>query len=232
MKRAVAIRHVMYEDAGTLAKVLANKQIELHYVDAGTADLSQLDNNDIDLLIILGGPISANHETTYPCIRQELTLIRERLDSDKPMLGICLGAQLIAKALGAAVKSGHAYEFGWFPLEATVENSIVAPFTESNTPMFHWHYETFELPEGAALLASSPLYENQIFSWAQNTLALQCHPEVQADTLENWFIGNAFEISHAKLDINALRQESRQKAPALEKATTRFFSEWLDGVGL
>lgn len=160
MKRAVAIRHVMYEDAGTLAEVLADRQIELDYVDAGISDLSLLNNDDIDLLIVLGGAISANHEATYPCIKQELDLIKQRLDADKPMLGICLGAQLIAKALGAEVKTGHAYEFGWFPLTATSANSIVQALVEKPVAMFHWHYETFDLPKDATLLASSDLYRN------------------------------------------------------------------------
>lgn len=232
MKRAVAIRHVMYEDAGTLATVLADRNITLDYVDAGTTDLSQLNNDEIDVLIILGGAISANNEDTYPCIGQELALIKQRLLADQPMIGICLGAQLIAKALGAAVKKGHAYEFGWFPLHATTDAPLLAHFTGTDTSMFHWHYETFDLPEGATLLASSALYENQIYRWGQNTLALQCHPEVQANTLENWLIGNAFEISHAGLNVNALRQESQLKAPMLEKATAAFFADWLTGIGL
>ena len=232
MKRAVAIRHVMYEDAGTLANVLAEKQIHLDYVDAGTTDLAQLNNQEIDLLIILGGAISANDEATYPCIKQELALIKERLLADRPTLGICLGAQLIAKALGSEVKGGHAYEFGWFPLTATTDDPLLAHFTSQGVTMFHWHYETFDLPEGATLLASSALYKNQVYRWGKNTLGLQCHPEVQAETLENWLIGNAFEISHAGLDVNALREEIRLKAPLLETATASFFTDWLTGVGL
>jgi GMP synthase (glutamine-hydrolysing) len=232
MKRAVAIRHILYEDAGTLAKVLADRDISLDYVDAGTTDLTLLNNDEIDLLIILGGAISANNEATYPCIRQELALIKQRLLADQPMIGICLGAQLIAKALGAEVKKGHAYEFGWFPLHATTDDPLLAHFTSENATMFHWHYETFDLPDGATLLASSALYENQVFRWGQNTLGLQCHPEVQASSLENWLIGNAFEIHHAGLDVNALRQENQLNAPKLEQATATFFADWLTRVEL
>src|SRR5690606_9988829 len=109
------------------------------------------------LTIILGGPIGVYETEDYPFLQKEIDLLKVRLENNLPTLGICLGAQMIAHALGAKVYAGHAKEIGWSTLQlATLPDNILAPLT--NVPVLHWHGDTFDLPENATLLASSSLY--------------------------------------------------------------------------
>lgn len=234
MKTAIALRHLAFEDAGILGSVLMERGITLFHVDVATADLSQLDNTKIDLLLILGGPISVNDEAMFPFLSTELALIQQRLELGLPTLGLCLGAQLIAKALGAEVYPGEQTEIGWYPLRlsSSAQHTPVKHLSSAMTTMFHWHGETFDLPEGASLLASSDSYENQIFSWGDNALALQCHPEVYADSLEHWFVGHICELSKADISVTALREESTNYGPQLEQQARLFFTDWLESIGL
>lgn len=234
MKTAIALRHLAFEDAGILGSVLMERGITLFYVDVATADLSQLDNTKIDLLLILGGPISVNDEALFPFLSTELALIQQRLELGLPTLGLCLGAQLIAKALGAEVYPGGQTEIGWYPLRlsSSAQHTPVKHLSSAMTTMFHWHGETFDLPEEASLLASSDGYENQIFSWGDNALALQCHPEVYADSLEHWFVGHICELSKADISVTALREESTNYGPQLEQQARLFFTDWLESIGL
>lgn len=234
MKSAVAIRHVGFENMGSLTTVLAERGLELSYMEAGVHDLASFDGCEPDLLVVLGGPIGAYEEDAYPFILEEVRLLKRRLAADLPTLGICLGAQMMARALGAKVYPGPAKEIGWKPLILTDAGraSPVAHLDGDLTSMLHWHGDTFDLPQGAALLASTALCPHQVFSWGRNSLAFQCHPEVLTAELERWFIGHACEISANRLSVKALRAESARFGPVLAAQGRRFFAEWLEGVGL
>ncbi|KAF7600262.1 MAG: glutamine amidotransferase [Candidatus Dactylopiibacterium carminicum] len=231
---AVAIRHLAFEDLGSLAGVLSERGIAHEYRDAGVDDLATLDPLAPDLLVVLGGPIGANDETDYPFLRDELDLLRARLAADLPTLGICLGAQLMARALGARVFPGPAKEIGWAPLTLTEagQQSSLSHLGEEHTSMLHWHGDTFELPEGARLLASTPLCAHQAFTWGRHALAFQCHPEGSQPALERWLIGHAGEISAAGLSVTQLRTDNLRFAPVLQQQARQAFSAWLDSVGL
>lgn len=234
MRTAVAIRHVAFEDMGSFATVLARRGIELRYLDAGVEDLAGLDPLAAELLIVLGGPIGACEDAGYPFLLDELRLLQRRLARDLPTLGICLGAQLMARALGARVFPGPAREIGWAPLTLTEagRTSPLAHLDGRLTSMLHWHGDTFDLPAGATLLASTALCRHQAFSVGRKVLAFQCHPEARTRDLERWFIGHACEIAAAGLSVPQLRADSGRFGPALETQGAQCFAAWLDAVGL
>lgn len=234
MKSALAIRHVAFEDVGSLAGVLAARGIELRYAEAGVDDLAAVDAGAPDLLVVLGGPIGAYEEISYPFVLDELHLLERRLARDLPTLGICLGAQLMARALGARVYPGPAKEIGWKPLSLS-DAGRASPLRHVDaglTSMLHWHGDTFDLPAGATLLASTDLCRHQAYAWGDRALAFQCHPEARTVDLERWFIGHACEISAAGLSVGQLRENSARLGPTLEIQGALCFGEWLAALGL
>lgn len=228
MKTALAIRHVAFENLGSWETFLS-KHYKIKYIDAIDPTLPELKNETVDLLVVLGGPIGVYQEQEYPFIKHEIALLARRLALDLPTLGICLGSQLMARALGANVYPNHIKEIGWQPLILTEKgkNSCVHYLSSQYTSMFHWHGDTFDLPIGADLLASTDNCENQIFSWGKNALAFQCHPEITAQHLEYWWIGHAAETAYNHLSINSLRHQSAALAPQLERQSLQFLEKWI-----
>lgn len=235
MKRAVIIRHVPFEDLGSLTAPLATPSYAIDYLEAGADDLDHTSAREADLLIVLGGPIGANDDQDYPFLKDEIRIIEYRLQTEKPILGVCLGSQLLARALGARVFEGPAQEIGWAPLALTAEGqrSPLSHLAPTKTSMLHWHGDTFDLPPGAMRLASTPLCENQAFQWGRNILALQFHAEVTRRGLERWFIGHTCEIRATQsVSVASLRRDTAQFGPALEVQGPRFFRAWLDQIAL
>jgi GMP synthase (glutamine-hydrolysing) len=232
MPNAVALAHVPFEDLGSMAGVLAERDYAVQTLDACTADLQHLDPLAADLLVVLGGPVGVHETELYPFLDGELELIRRRLQSRLPTLGICLGAQLMAAALGAAVYPGkNGKEIGWAPLSAGADAASCPAMVELLAPgvqVLHWHGDTFDLPAGAAHLAGSARYANQAFAVGQHVLGLQFHPEVQAAALERWYVGHACELAAARIDVPQLRADGVRHAPALQHAARRFWRRWLD----
>ena len=231
MNNAVVIRHVPFEDLGTLGEVLAEQGWDVRYLEAGLDGLDQRLAQDADLLVILGGPIGVYEEDAYPFIATELAILEQRLRADRPTLGICLGSQLMARALGARVyPGGNGKEIGWAPIRLTEAGSAspLALLGPQHTHVLHWHGDTFELPEGAQLLAGSERYPHQAFSYGARSLALQFHPEVTRSGMERWFIGHCHEIAHTPgLSVPQLREDTRQFGERLEIQGWRFFETWL-----
>jgi GMP synthase (glutamine-hydrolysing) len=234
MTAVLAIRHVAFEDLGTLGKVLASRGASVHYLEAGIDDLTRIDACEPDLLVVLGGPIGAYEEANFPFVADEIRILERRLRADLPTLGFCLGAQMMARALGARVYPGPSKEIGWSPLNLS-EAGLASPLYHlagDKTSMLHWHGDTFDLPKNATLLASTDLCRHQAFSWGQAALGFQCHPEVRAADLERWFIGHACEIAAAGLSVPRLRQDTGRFGPLLESQGARCFTDWLEAVGL
>jgi GMP synthase (glutamine-hydrolysing) len=231
-REVLAVRHVHFEDLGTLERVLGERGCLVRYLDVGFARMGALNPLSASLMVILGGPINACDDARYPTLGPLAALIEKRIDAGLPTLGICLGAQLIARVLGARVYASGVTEIGWTPLTLT-DAGRASPLRHLDgqaTSMLHWHGDTFDLPDGATHLASTPLCENQAFAWGNHVLALQCHPEVRAERFEPWLIGHAAEIDRAGVDVNALRAATASHGPRLEQQASRMFGEWLDGL--
>ena len=230
MQKAIAINHVAFEDLGSLEGALERAGYAIEFVNACGADLRGLDAK-ADLLVVLGGPIGVYDDEAYPFVKAEIDLIRRRLAERRPMLGICLGAQLIAAAAGASVHPGtQGKEIGWGPLYAGRDAALYpefAPLLSGDLRVLHWHGDTFDLPEGSHHLAGTSAYPNQAFAIGRHALGFQFHPEVTAGGLERWYVGHACELGSAGISVPKLREESQAFAPALEDATRRFWGDWL-----
>ncbi len=228
MRNAIAIRHVAFEDVGTLADVLAAREIALRYLEAGVDDLAPA--KDADLLIVLGGPIGIYEVDRYPFLKQEFAVIEAALKRKLPLIGICLGAQAIASALGARVYPGREKEIGWGLISLSVAGraSPLAALSESKFRVVHWHGDTFDLPSGATLLAETAITPNQAFAYGPKVLALQFHVEPRARELERWLIGHTMELAAAGIDLAKLRADTSRLGPGLERASVKLFNQWLD----
>ena len=234
MARALALTHVPFEDLGSLAEELAARKYSVEVVDVGTADLRSLDVVEPDLVIVLGGPIGVYDTQAYPFLSVELDYLRQRLSSARPTLGICLGAQLMAAALGAPVYPGQqGKEIGWAPLTAGRDISKCPAMQELLAPgvsVLHWHGDTFDLPRGASHLAATSAYANQAWSLGERILGLQFHPEVLSGNLERWYVGHACELAQAKIAVPRLRSDGIRLGATLHVAATRFWRRWLDSA--
>jgi GMP synthase (glutamine-hydrolysing) len=230
---ALAIRHVPFEDLGSFAPVLRERGFAVAYRDAGLDDLGARDLVDADLLIVLGGPVGVYETKEYPFLRGEIAVVERRLKMGRPVLGLCLGAQIMAKALGARVYQGKRKELGWSPLALTDAGRKSALAALGPRPaVLHWHGDTFDLPREAERLASTPFYANQAFAWRSHALALQFHIETTVHGLERWFIGHALEIAATRgVKLDKLRRDTRRLGPRLEERGPRVLKAWLDGLG-
>ncbi|MGE5475575.1 MAG: glutamine amidotransferase [Bacteroidales bacterium] len=232
MKTCVAIRHVAFEDLDLLEGVLADRGFSVRYLEAATDDLTVLDTLDPDLMVVLGGPIGAYDEASFPFLKAEFKAVERRLRADRPLLGLCLGAQIMARVLGARVYGNpNGKELGWAALSLTPagEDSVLAGLDAA--AVLHWHGDTFDLPHGADWLASTPLTPNQAFSWGQRALALQFHAEVSARGLERWFVGHWGEISATPgLSLAELRADTARHAPLIEARGRTVLGQWVDQV--
>ena len=230
MKTAVAIRHVSFEDLGSYSEVLRAHGYQVEYRDAGIDDLRALTSDAPDLLIILGGPLGVYQEADYPYLSREIEIARHRIHAGQPTLGICLGSQIMARALNAQVIVAEEDEVGWAPLTLTPDgrNSPLVHLEE--TAVLHWHGDRFELPEGAERLAATPACPNQAFRVGTNILATQFHPEVWWPELERWLIGHTRALSERNASVTDLRSESIQRCADLQTAAQRMLDEWLDGL--
>jgi GMP synthase (glutamine-hydrolysing) len=232
-KQAVILSHLAFEDLGTLEAPLRERGFTLEFVEGAKARFPLTQAQTCDLMVILGGPIGVYEQEDYPFLRDEIACIAERLEAGKPTLGICLGAQLMAAALGARVyPGGQGPEIGWFPLKVagTKTSEWFMPLVEPGLAVFHWHGDTFDLPAGAKLLASSERFRQQAFAVGDYALGLQFHPEVTAEGLESWYVGHACELHGAGIVVAELRAESRKREAALAEAAGRFWNLWLDHV--
>ncbi|MBH8551542.1 glutamine amidotransferase [Nostocaceae cyanobacterium CENA357] len=231
MKTAIIIRHIAFEDLGNLAPALKQHDYAVTYIEAGYDDIMQIDPLVADLVVVLGGPIGVYDESDYPFLSDELNFLESRLNLDLPTLGLCLGGQLIASALGAKVYPGtQGKEVGWAPIDLSEagKHSPLAHLAPDETSVLHWHGDTFDLPNGSTLLASTSKYPNQAFSWGKHCLALQFHPEVTARGLERWFIGHASEIaSTPDVSVNQLRLDTKRYASRLEIQAFKLWNAWL-----
>lgn len=225
-RTATAVRHVAFEDLGLLAPVLRAHGYTVRTVDAGIDDVTEPITTS-DLVVVLGGPIGANDADRFPFLADELAALRTRVDADRPTLGICLGAQLLARALDADVAPSGQTEIGYAPLTLTAAGERSPLRHLADTPVLHWHGDRFAIPEGADRLASSARCDNQAFAVGRNLLGLQFHLEVPPEGVERWLIGYTDSLAAAGIEPDELRCDAATAGPGLTCAAHAVTAEWL-----
>jgi GMP synthase-like glutamine amidotransferase len=222
--RLLALENVEGEHLGCFEQLAEARGISVEYRRLWRGDDLE-DALEYDLIVILGGPMSVNDEESYPYLAEEKAMIRRALAENKPLLGVCLGAQLIASALGARVYPGEEKELGWYPLTLTQEGKQDEVFSAfpSRLEVFQWHGETFDLPREATLLASSQLYPHQAFRVGRS-YALQYHLEVTSQMVREW----SREVPDKRDEILLNLEERVAK---LNHWAEVFFDRWLRLAG-
>ncbi|MBB2496371.1 type 1 glutamine amidotransferase [Aquipseudomonas ullengensis] len=228
MTDILILTHVDYCAPGHLATVLAEQGLDFTIL---RADLGELDGYDLDrprAVAVMGGPMSVNDP--LPWIGVEVAALQHFIQRDIPIIGHCLGGQLIARALGAAVHRMPYTEVGWQPLIRRERASPWLAHLPVEFPVYQWHSDTFDLPKGAEWLLSSPWCPNQGFTWGDKVLALQGHPEMTEELVRGWLS----DWSHLLDETQASQQGMRQmltdlpaRVEALNRVADGFYRHWL-----
>jgi len=233
MKKILVCQHVAYELLGTLNPLIKHHGFRIKYANFGRHPHEKHDLDSYDGLVVLGGPMNVDETDTHPHLDHEIGLIQIAIERKIPVLGICLGAQLIAKALGAAVERNPVREIGWYDLcltDAGRKDPLFAHFGPVEK-MFQWHGDTFAIPQGAVHLAVSPRCSHQAFRYHDNVYGLQFHLEVDEPMIERWLrvVENRREIASlgGKIDPAAIRRVTPLHLARLQQLGDQVFSEFI-----
>lgn len=229
-KTALVIRHVAYEDLAAFRGSIEAAGYAIRYADAGAASFDAMDFTAPDLLVLMGGPMGVYETGAHPWIAHELERLSARIDADRPTLGVCLGSQMMAAAMGARVYQGPVREVGFAPVSLTGAGLGSPLAVLADTPILHWHGDTFDLPHNAELLASTPHYAHQAFSRGPNVLALQCHPEMDGTGLESWLANADDYLGLAGTDAATIRADAARLGPAAAAKGAALMTQWLAGL--
>lgn len=220
MNEVLIFKHVPFEGPGTFQDALKGRGIRYREANLYEGDIPK-NLDGCRGLIIMGGPMNVYEEKEYPFLKDEDRLIKAALSKKLPMIGVCLGAQLMAKAAGAKVTKGEKKEIGWYPLYLTEEAMTDPVFRglPKEIEVFQWHGDTFDIPRGALRLASSELFPSQAFRIGDNAYAFQFHIEVTERIIKEWAGLNEEELTSVKdyIDSKKVLAESKEKAEGLEK---------------
>jgi GMP synthase (glutamine-hydrolysing) len=229
-KFCLAVRHVAFEDLGLLGPLVVSRGYDVRYHDAGIDPFESGTLRLPDLVIVLGGPIGVYEGDAYPFIADEVAAIADRIAAEKPILGICLGAQMMAAALGARVAPGPGKEIGWAPLTFTAQGNNSVLGLLGATPVLHWHGDNCDLPADCLRLASTAHCPVQAFVRLPSQLALQFHLETDPARFESWLVGHTVELGKAGIDPNELRRQAQRFGRATLEAGRKVLAAWLDQV--
>jgi GMP synthase (glutamine-hydrolysing) len=230
-RRALIIRHVPHEGVAGYRAPIEAAGYQIGRIDVTDPAFSTLDLREPDLLIMMGGPMGVYEQEQYPWIACQLRRLKLRLEADRPTLGVCFGAQMMAEALGAHVYAGPRKEVGFHPV--TVHDPASPLRHIDGVPVLHWHGDTFSRPDNVELLASSPVYDHQAFRRGRNLLALQFHAEMGLDPrfgawIEQW-PESVIEAGGTEAD---LRDAHARHGPGAVSAGQAMIGEWLAGLTL
>jgi len=230
MEEIWIFQHDPLEDLGIFAQVLEAHHLSFRYVRLFQDEMPPEDSGAIRALVFLGGPMSVHEEAQYPFLKWEKTLIRTALKEGIPILGVCLGAQLIASATGAEVYPGNFKEIGWYPISITAQgqmDSLLGYLPEKPT-VFQWHGDGFDLPKGALRLASSTHYDNQAFRLGRSVYGLQFHLEVTPSMIKQWIDHHWKELAQVPyISPDKIRADTHSYSQTLRYYGERFFAEFI-----
>ena len=233
MKTVLVLQHVPHEGPGSLNSLLQTAGFRIHTLKFWPEAETEPAPENYQGLIVLGGPMGVYEADKYPHLAMEKKLLEGAVKKDLPVLGICLGAQLIANALGATVYPSGIKEIGWYDLAPTADgkNDPLFHHLSANEKVFQWHGDTFDLPNGAVHLASSPLCTNQAFRYGRNVYALQFHLEVDAKMIDAWLDvpQNRDEIAalEGSVDPMTIRADTRRHIARLENLSGAIFGDFI-----
>lgn len=229
-RNALIIRHVPYEGVAGFRAPIEAAGYEVSRIDVSDPDFASLDLREPDLLIMMGGPMGVYEHAEHPWIACELKRLAHRLEAGRPTLGVCLGAQMVAAALGAEVYPGPVKEIGFHPVTIH-DGALAGPLRHVvDVPVLHWHGDTFALPDNVELLASSHLYPHQAFRRGSNILALQFHAEMGLDPrFEAWLEGLPEDIVRDGGEAK-LRADHDALGAGAVAAGQKMIAEWIAGL--
>ncbi|PCD03071.1 glutamine amidotransferase [Sphingomonas spermidinifaciens] len=230
MKRALVVRHTPYEGIAGFRQPVEQAGYVIDRVDVTDPTFAQIDFLSPDLVVLMGGPMGVYEVEENPWIAREVEALAGRLDRNLPVLGVCLGAQMIAAALGARVFPGPVKEVGFAPITINAAGQASPVRHLAGVPVLHWHGDTFDLPPGVELLASSAHYAHQAYRRGPELLALQCHPEMGEDErFEEWLDDVAY-LAEAGTDPPAMRAAHETHGAGAVAAGRAVVGEWLAGL--
>jgi GMP synthase (glutamine-hydrolysing) len=228
MKTCLVIRHTPYEGIAAFRAPVEEAGFVIDRIDVTDPRFSSVDFDEPDLVVMMGGPMGVYETDRHPWIACEITRLTRRIMLDRPTLGVCLGSQMIAAAMGARVYPGPVREVGFAPIQLSAAGQGSPVRHIEDVPVLHWHGDTFDLPEGTELLASSAKYAHQAFRRGTNLLALQCHPEMGEDErFEAWLADEPYVVS-AGQTIAGMRDQHAAHGPTAVKAGRRMIEDWLE----
>jgi len=237
MKKILVCQHVAYEILGTLNPLFKQNGFRIRYVNFGRFPDLKPKLEGYEGLVILGGPMNTDQEQQYPHLTEEIRKIEQALKIDIPVLGICLGAQLIARALGAKVGRNPQREIGWKEVFLTEEgrgDPVLKNFA-ANEKIFHWHGDQFEIPKGAVHLAYSQLCENQAFRVGNKIYGFQFHLEVDEPMVERWLqVPERIEELHSisgNNEVQTILKETNQNISRLKELSSQTFGAFIRNFG-
>lgn len=230
MRKLLVFQHAAAEPLGVLDPMLRRWGFRIRYVNFAREPAVQLDLERYNGLVVLGGPMNVDQAAAYPHLATEIAAIREALKHDVPVLGICLGAQLLAAALGATVRPNRVREIGWYRLQPAAEARSDRLFRhfDAGQHVFQWHAYTFELPPGAVHLASTESCEHQAFRYGTRAYGLQFHLEADEALIRRWLSVPAYRAeAGGEAADRILRATPDYISPAL-RLSERVFAEFME----
>ncbi|PKP91627.1 MAG: glutamine amidotransferase [Alphaproteobacteria bacterium HGW-Alphaproteobacteria-16] len=231
MKTALVVRHTFYEGIAGFRAPVEAAGYRVSRIDVTDPAFATADLDAPDLLILMGGPMGVYELAENPWIAGELERLARRIERRLPTLGVCLGAQMIAQAMGAEVYAGPVKEVGFAPVQVNAAG-MASPLRHiAGVPMLHWHGDSFPLPDGTECLALTPAYAHQAFRRGNDLLALQFHAEMGEDPrFEIWLDGSEDYAAQAGTTISTLRADHAAHGPAAVSAGRAMVAEWLRGL--